>query len=50
MSFLRILFFVVLLVVVGTIAGCSEERLSRVELSAIDYSLYGPYEMDVVNQ
>ncbi len=50
MKLLKLLLFITLFLFTMTIAGCLEERRGTVDLAEINYSLYGPFEMDVANQ
>ena len=49
MKLLRQALFVVILLFVGTICGCLEERRGTVDIEAINYSLYGPRGHDIAN-
>ena len=47
MNFLRITLLIVVLLFVGTIAGCQEfAKPGTVNMDDINNSFYGPYEMD----
>ena len=47
MKFLRITLLIVVLLFVGTITGCQEfAKYNTADIDDINYSLYGPYEMD----
>lgn len=50
MKMLKVLLFIMLITFIGALAGCQNQRRSIAEMEAIDYSLYGPYEMDITNQ
>lgn len=47
---LKLVLFITLFLITVTIAGCMEERRGTVDLAKINYSLYGPFEMDIANQ
>ena len=48
MKLLRLLLIVMLFLFAVSISGCQEER--KEPIVSIDYSLYGPLEMDIINQ
>lgn len=50
MKFLKLLFFITILMFICTFAGCLEQQRGTVDLTDINRSLYGPFEMDVINQ
>ncbi len=47
---LKLVLFITLFLITVTIAGCMEEQRGTVDLAKINYSLYGPFEMDIANQ
>lgn len=49
MKLLQRVLFVVILLFVGTICGCLEQRYTTAEMEAIDYSSYGPRGHDIAN-
>ena len=50
MKFLKLLFFITILMFICTFAGCLEQQRGTVDLADINRSLYGSFEMDVINQ
>ena len=47
MSVVKVLLFALLLLCIGLITGCPEEYSGKVDVTEINYSLYGPHEMDM---